>query len=172
MLIKFTTTLERFGEKGEKSAWTFIRIPDACLQSWNITARSPFQVKGKIDDCVISQKAVMSMGEGQMILPINAALRKKTRKEAGDKVEMALAVDKSEYKIHKELLLCLEDEPAAKKNFNAMTKSHQKYYSKWIEEAKTKPTAAKRIATAVTTLALGLNYSEMIHWQRENKVDF
>ncbi len=172
MLIKFTTTLERFGDKGEKSAWTYLRIPEKCLTAWKIKARSPFHVKGKLDDCVLKQKAVMSMGDGQMMLPINATLRKKIKKETGDKVEVALEVDSSKYIIHKELLLCLEDEPVAKKHFNSLTNSHQKYYSKWIEEAKTKTTAANRIATAVTTLAMGLNYSEMIHWQRENRIDF
>ncbi len=47
-----------------------------------------------------------------------------------------------------------------------MPKSYQNYYSKWIESAKTEPTRTKRIALAVSTLAKGMSFPEMIRSSR------
>ncbi|HQV55523.1 MAG TPA: YdeI/OmpD-associated family protein, partial [Chitinophagaceae bacterium] len=42
------------------------------------------------------------------------------------------------------------------------TGSHQKYFSKWIDAAKTEPTKVKRITMAVNALAKKVGYPEMI----------
>ena len=77
-------------------------------------------------------------------------------------LKVELEEDKKEYKLNAEFLECLKDEPIALANFKAMSRSFQNYYSKWIESAKTEPTKTKRIAVAVSTLAMGKNFSEMI----------
>jgi uncharacterized protein YdeI (YjbR/CyaY-like superfamily) len=56
----------------------------------------------------------------------------------------------------------LNDEPIALANFNKLPGSHQKYYSKWIESAKTEQTKTKRIAQAVNALTKNLHYGQMI----------
>ena len=67
-----------------------------------------------------------------------------------------------------ELLYCLEEEPVALKNFTKLPPSHQKYYSRWIESAKTFDKKAKRIASAINALKSNLHYGEMI---RSNKLE-
>ena len=95
-------------------------------------------------------------------MAINAAMRKGTGKKQGAMLKVQLEEDKKLYQINAEFLECLQDEPMALTNFNAMPRSFQNYYSKWIESAKTDPTRTKRIATAVSTLAKGMNFSEML----------
>ncbi|MER3497762.1 MAG: hypothetical protein C4308_03545 [Chitinophagaceae bacterium] len=56
----------------------------------------------------------------------------------------------------------LEDEPSAKKFFATLPPSHQKYFSKWIDDAKTEPTKIKRIASAINVLSKQMGFGEML----------
>ena len=109
------------------------------------------------------------MGEGDFIIPINGPLRKILGKRQGDKVKVSLAADDAAFAFNAELIACLKDEPAAYGHFKTLTGSHQKYFSKWVDAAKTSQTKAKRIAMAVTALAQQKGYPEMI---RMNKKEF
>ncbi|MFM7857170.1 MAG: YdeI/OmpD-associated family protein, partial [Flammeovirgaceae bacterium] len=60
----------------------------------------------------------------------------------------------------------LKDEPAAYLHFKKLSGSHQKYFSKWIDAAKTTSTKAKRIALAVTALGQQKGYAEMIQMNK------
>ena len=105
------------------------------------------------------------MGEGDFIIPINATIRKGIRKMKGAMLKVQLEEDKSEFAFNQDFLACLEDEPEAIKFFKAQPGSHQKYFSKWIDSAKTDATKAKRIAIAVNGLARHLNYAQMLREQ-------
>jgi uncharacterized protein YdeI (YjbR/CyaY-like superfamily) len=89
-------------------------------------------------------------------------MRRGIRKEAGATIQVSLGVDNDPFPISPDLLSCLEDEPAALQFFNTLAKGHQQYFSNWIESAKTIDTRTKRLTQAVTGLALGLGYGEMI----------
>jgi uncharacterized protein YdeI (YjbR/CyaY-like superfamily) len=106
------------------------------------------------------------MGNGSFILPLNATIRKAINKKAGDKVSVALAVDERKIELNADLIKCLKDDPIAYEHFNSLAKSHQIYFSKWIESAKTSATKTKRITMAVMALSSRKGYPEMI---RENK---
>jgi uncharacterized protein YdeI (YjbR/CyaY-like superfamily) len=125
-------------------------------------------VKGKLDDWAFKQLALIPMGEGDFILAINAEIRKKIKKQKGSKLSVQMQLDVSEIAISPDLLGCLEDDEAAKAYFNKIPGSHQKYYSRWIESAKTLETKAKRIARAMKALGRQMGYSDMI---REEKAD-
>ena len=71
------------------------------------------------------------------------------------------------YELNKELMECLADEPAARDFFKIKPLSFQHYYSKWIDSAKTDATKAKRIAMAVSSLALKIEFGEMLRNQRQ-----
>ncbi len=43
-----------------------------------------------------------------------------------------------------------------------MPGSHQRYYSNWVEQAKTESTKAKRIAKTVKGLSLGMTFAEIL----------
>jgi uncharacterized protein YdeI (YjbR/CyaY-like superfamily) len=64
-------------------------------------------------------------------------------------------------------LECLADEPQALDFFDKLAKSHQRYFSNWIESAKTESTKTRRIAQAVNALSYGLGFSEMIRLNKE-----
>jgi len=162
MKIIFTAILEKFASQGEKTGWTYISIPKKVAEKINPGVKRSFRVKGKIDEHPIKFVATVPMGEGNFIIAINATMRKAIGKQKGEKVEVELELDKAKIAINKEFLECLADEPAALKEFNKMPLSHQHYYSKWIEGAKTEATKTKRIALAVDTLAKKMNYGEMI----------
>jgi hypothetical protein len=158
----FTALLQRFDEKGEKTGWTYITLPTAVSEAMKPGQKTSYRVKGTLDNYAIKQVALVPMGDGQFIIAINATMRRGIRKEAGAIIQVSLDVDNDPFPISPDLLSCLEDEPAALQFFNTLAKGHQQYFSNWIESAKTIDTRTKRLTQAVTGLALGLGYGEMI----------
>ena len=102
------------------------------------------------------------MGEGDFILAVNTTMRKALRKEAGAKVTVTLALDESAVQLSADLLACLEDAPEAKAYFDKLPGSHQKYYTRWIESAKTPGTKAKRITQAIMGMTQKMDFGETL----------
>jgi hypothetical protein len=161
-MYTFTALLQRFDEKGEKTGWTYITVPISVSEGMKPGQKTSYRVKGMLDNYAIKQVALVPMGNGQFIIAVNATMRRGIRKEAGATLEVSLAVDDDPFPISPDLIACLEDEPAALEFFNTLPKGHQQYFSNWIESAKTIDTKAKRITQAVTGLAMGQGYGEMI----------
>lgn len=165
-MVAFQTILQKFGEKGEKTGWTYVHIPADIAQEIKPNTKVGFRVKGTIDDFSIKLVALIPMGEGDFVIPINAQMRRGIRKEEGAMVMLTLEEDTDELPQSEELMICLEDEPKALEAFLKMPKGHQNYYSKWIESAKTIETKTKRITMTVHGLALGMNYGETIRYYK------
>lgn len=161
-MIKFTATIKKFEKQGEKTGWNYIEIPAAKAEKLNPGVKKTFRVKGKLDDFVLKQIALLPMGDGNFILPLNLIMRKAIKKTKGNTVQVQMEVDEKPIQINKSFLECLADEPKAIKYFNSLAKSHQAYFSKWIESAKAEETMAKRIALSVNALAKGWDYGQMI----------
>jgi len=168
-MIQFVVTIHRFEKQGEKTGWTYIEIPVDIAEKLKPGSKKSFRVKGKLDEFKISGVSLLPMGGGSFIMPINATMRKGIGKKHGAMLKVQLTEDMKPYEINTDFLECLQDEPKALKAFNALPKSFQNYYSKWIESAKTEPTRTKRIAHAVSTLAKNMNFSEMIHSMPKGK---
>lgn len=165
----FTAILQRFEEKGEKTGWTYLEIPIDITATLKPGQKTSFRVKGCLDNFTIKQIALIPMGDGQFIMPVNAVMRRGIRKEEGASVRVELAVDDSPIELSADLMACLDDEPAALDFFRTLTKGHQNYFSKWIEDAKTIETKTKRITQAVTGLSMGMGYPEMIRYYKSRK---
>lgn len=161
-MVKFRATIHKFDNQGEKTGWTYFEVPADLAQELKPGNRKEFKVKGKLDTQVIKRVSLYPMGGGNFILVLNAALRKAIGKKHGAMVEVQLLSDNSEFVFNKDFLECLADEPAASAFFNSLPGSHQRYFSKWIDDARTEPTRTKRIAMAVNALVKKLGYSEMI----------
>jgi Domain of unknown function (DUF1905)/Bacteriocin-protection, YdeI or OmpD-Associated len=161
-MLRYTTTIHRFGEQGEKTGWTYIVVPEDIAQQLKPGNKKSFRVKGKLDQWPFAGLAVLPMGDGQFILTLNAAIRKAIGKRKGAQLEVQIAVDTQEPAINAVLLECLADEPTALAYFDSLPKGHRLYFSKWIESAKTNPTFTKRIAMAVNALSRKMGYGEMI----------
>ncbi len=108
----------------------------------------------------------MPMGEGDFILALNAVMRKGTGKTKGALLKVELAINKKQYQLNAALMECLEDEPAALAYLKSLPTSHQNYFSKWIESAKTEPTKIKRIALVVNALAKKWAFLQMLHVEK------
>ena len=168
-MVKFTTTILRFSEQGEKTGWTYIEIPADIAQKILPHNKRSFRVKGKIDAHTIKGVALMPMGGGNFIMPLNANMRKAIGKRKGTTVTAQLELDDTPLAIDKDLMACMNDEPAAIKYFNSLPKSHQNYISNWIRSAKTEPTKTKRIAMAVSALSRNMGFVEMLREQKAKK---
>ncbi|MEJ7586330.1 MAG: YdeI/OmpD-associated family protein [Ferruginibacter sp.] len=169
-MIIFNAIIERFEQQGEKSGWTYIRIPAATAEKLQTGNKKSFRIKGKLDAHSISGISLIPIGGGDFILTLNTALRKAIGKSKGAMVKVQLAVDKIPYMINAALTECINDEPGALVFFKSLPTAHQNYFSKWIDSAKTEATKVKRIARAVTALSRQMGFSEMFH-ANKNETD-
>lgn len=150
-LVNKKYRLEKFHGRG---GWTFARIPDIATDK-----KAPFgwvKVRGTIDDYEIKKYHLMPMGNGNLFLPVKAEIRKKIKKSEGDYVHVVLYPDNEPLEVPEEMLLCLQDEPAALKFFNSLSESEQKFYVEWIYSAKRSETKIDRLAKAINRLMRGL----------------
>jgi hypothetical protein len=162
-MVKFRTKILQFKERmGEKTGWSYIKVPAKIAQQLKPGNKKSFRVKGKLDEYPISGMALIPMGEGDFILALKAAIRKAIRKQAGDSLEVQFEVDKKEIVPPKDLLECLADEPASNAVFKALPKSHQNWYGNWVKAAKTEGTRTRRIAHIVDSLAKKMSFGEMM----------
>ncbi len=168
MPIKYTTTILKFDEQGEKTGWTYFVIPADLAEKLNPGVKTSYRVKGKLDTHTIKGVAILPMGGGEFIMPLNADLRKKIGKRKGAQLSVQLQVDAAPFALNADFIACLQDEPKALERFNKMPGSHQRYFSKWIDTAKTEPTKAKRIAMAVDAIARGWGFAEMYRAARKD----
>lgn len=158
IMIRFETTLQQFSEKGEKSGWTYIQIPQDLAHSLIPNQRKSFRVKGHLDAFPIKSVAVMPMGDGSFILPVNATMRKGIHKKKGAMVSVSLSVDKATPEIPPAFADCLADEPVAKAFFEQLPLSHRNYYCKWVTAVKSEILQANRMAQVLDALLLNQNF--------------
>jgi hypothetical protein len=168
-MIRFTATIHQFAQQGEKTGWSYIVIPVDLAQKLKPNNKKEFKVKGKLDNHSITRVSLLPMGGGKFIMPINAKLRKATGKRKGAMLKVVLEEDKSAFVFNKDFMACLKDEPGAISFFKTLPGSHQRYFSKWIDDAKTDQTKTKRIAQAVTALSKQSGYAEMLRALKKDK---
>lgn len=170
-MVCFTTTLLQFAEQGEKTGWTYINIPAEIAQQLKPGNKKSFRVKGRLDNYAINRAALMPMGDGGFIIAVNAEMRKGLKKQKGAMVKVQLEVDTAEFSVPPELTECLEDEPGAREYFDSLPKSHQLYFTKWINSAKTDQTKTKRVAQAVNALAKKFDFGQMLRSLKQSRDD-
>ena len=168
-MIHFKTIIKKFDKQGEKTGWTYIEVSAKQAEMLNPGVRTSYRVKGSLDDYAIEKTAILPMGNGSFIMPLNANLRKGIKKQKDATLNVQLELDKEPLKHDAEFVDCLKDEPKALETFQSLAKGHQNYFSKWIESAKTEPTKAKRIAMAVNALANCWGFPEMLRASKKEK---
>ena len=169
-MISFTATIHRFDKKGEKTGWSYIEISAERARKLKPGNKTSFRVKGKLDKYPVKQIALIPMGEGKFIIPFNATMRKGTGKKHGDKVNLVLELDESKFVMNPDFVACLKDDPAANSFFKTLSAGHQRYFSKWIDSARTSPTKTKRIVMAVNALARQMGFPEMLREEKRNRL--
>lgn len=167
--VSLTSRLQKFEENGEKTGWTYIEIPADLAQELLPGNKKIFQVKGKIDAHPIEGASLLPMGKGNFILPVNATMRKGIRKKEGAMVEVQLQLDTKEYELNKELLDCLAEEPEALAHFRSLIPSRQRYFSKWVDAAKTDATKITRITRCIFGLQRKWDYGQTVRFFKSNR---
>ncbi|MDE3236542.1 MAG: DUF1905 domain-containing protein [Bacteroidota bacterium] len=166
-MLSFTTEILKFGKQGEKTGWSYIIVSGKQAIALGHSSKKSFRVKGFVDNYAITNVALLPMGDGSFILPLNIAIRRAIKKNYGAKLEVRIELDVAEPTISKELLECLSDEPSALQYFTSLPKSHQNYYSKWVESAKTVSTKTRRISLALAAMERKMSFSEMMRASKE-----
>lgn len=150
LLVDKLVVLEKFPGKG---GWTFARIPEIPQEK-----RNPFgwkKVNGFIDSYEIKEYHLMPMGNGQLFMPVKAEIRKKINKQEGDWVNLVLYAEYPGVSAESDLLVCLEDEPEALRNFKQFSETEQERYIDWIAAARTDDVKIDRLAAAIDMIASG-----------------
>ena len=168
-MIRFKARIEQFGQMGEKTGWSYIKIPAKLAQQLMPDNKKSFRVKGRLDAHPVNGMALLPMGGGDFILVLKADIRKAIRKQKGDALAVELEVDTKVIAPPKDLLDCLADEPQALAYFKTLPKSHQNYFGNWVKSAKTQGTRTRRIARVVDAMAKHQSYAEMIRAQRDDR---
>lgn len=168
-MLNFESIIHRFEEKGEKTSWTYVDIPFDIAQQLKPDTRVSFRVKGWLDQVSIAGLALLPMGEGAFILPLKTSLRKALGKGEGALLNLQLEEDVG-FKIETpvDLRTCLFEEGFLTR-FDDLPKSHRHYFINWINAAKTSHTRVKRIEMTVNAMALELNYSQMMHYEKAKR---
>lgn len=156
-LINKKCLLEKFHGKG---GWTYARIPEIPQDK-----KAHFgwvKVRGTIDGYEIRKYHLMPMGNGKLFLPVKAEIRKKIKKEEGDKVHVILYPDNEPLEVPDEMLICLQDEPAALKFFNSLSESEKKFYIQWVYSGKKEETKVDRLAKTIDRLLRGFKMYDKV----------
>ncbi len=161
-MVKFTAIIHQFNEKGEKTGWTYIEVPVDIAQKLIVENKKSFRVKGKLDKYSISGIALLPMGGGKFIMPLNAAMRKGTHKKRGGTLEVQISVDTNPLQAPDGFYECLLDEPKALTFFNQLKESHRNYFIKWMGSVKSEAAVAKRMAKVINSLAKEQDFVTMI----------
>jgi len=167
-MIKFTTTILKFDKQGEKTGWTYLEISAVRAKKINPGVKVGYRVKGKLDHFSFEKTALLPMGDGRFIMPLKVNIRKAIGKRQGDKLTVEMELDQRQIQPSAAFMKCLKEDPLAMKFFKTLPGSHQRYFSKWIDEAKTIQTKTKRIVMALTAFSKQQGFQEMMRVNRKN----
>ncbi|MBR8536824.1 DUF1905 domain-containing protein [Carboxylicivirga sediminis] len=140
--------LKKFPGKG---GWTYAEIPEVApdKHAWFNWVK----VHGSIDGYLIKHARLMPLGNGQLFLPIKAAIRKAIGKEAGDWVHIILYPDNMSVEVPQELIDCLDLENSKLiGEFVKQSANQQQEIIDWIYTAKKDETKARRINKVIDYL--------------------
>jgi hypothetical protein len=158
----FKSIIQKFANKGEKTGWTYVDVPDDILLKLKRKDKKEFRIKGVMDDVKFERLACYPIGDGHFIIAINGDLRIKLGKKEGAMLSIKFELDTSEALKSQELLDCLKEDALALKQFNSLLPSHQNYYHRYVYTAKGADTKARRIINIITAMHKKMNFGEMI----------
>lgn len=168
-MITFKGFIEKYGQNGEKSGWSYVFIPAELAEQLSPGSRKSFRVKGKVDNTAISQLALWPVGDGNFILPLNANLLKAIGKRKGAEVKLTIDADHSTIALNEDLMGCLREDEKALSAFDKLNPSEKKYFSQWVSSAKTDATKSKRIVHILQSMHRGLRFAEAMRELKGNK---
>ncbi|MGB4772666.1 MAG: YdeI/OmpD-associated family protein [Chitinophagaceae bacterium] len=146
-IINATFKIQR---KEGAGAWHFVELSG--IPSQFVAANGLVRIRGWIDEVEIRQFNLLPMKNGNKMLVIKAAIRKRIHKKAGDAVLIKLYPDDTPIEIPEEILDSLLQSPRAYDHFMQLTDSNKKYYIDWVQEAKQVETKVSRLVKMIGQL--------------------
>jgi len=94
---------------------------------------------------------------GEFLLGLSRAVRQEAGVEAGDTVDVNVALDTAprEVEVPAALAKALSEDSEARATFDQLAYTHRKEYARWIDEAKRDETRQRRLAKALEMLRQG-----------------
>jgi hypothetical protein len=147
MCMRFSATIESSGKTA-----TGIEVPPEIVQ--RLGSKRP-KVVATVNGCSW-RTSVASMG-GRFMLGVSADVRSKARVEAGDRVRVDLVLDTEErhVEVPKDFAAAMRGEPPARRFFDGLSYSQQRWFVEGIESAKKPETRKRRIDAAIERLREG-----------------
>lgn len=167
-MVSFELEILKTHKEGEKYGWIYVLIPAEIAQQINKGVKVAYRVKGKVGDYEGKQMGILPAGEGSYILALNAHMRKSISQSVGEKISLSLALDPEEPLMSAELLEALTYDNVAESFFKSLSKGNQRYFSNWVEMAKTVETKSKRIYMCLEGLSKGMAFGRMINYFKKN----
>lgn len=146
-IINAAFTIQR---KEGPAPWHFVELSGIPQQF--VAANGLVRISGWIDDVEIRQFNLLPMKNGNKMLVIKAAIRKRIGKKVGDQVLVKLYPDDTPVEIPEEILDSLLQSPRAYDHFMQLTDSNKKYYIDWVQEAKQVDTKVNRLVKMIEQL--------------------
>jgi hypothetical protein len=146
--LTFTTVLERRGP-----AAAVVLTDEQVAQVGE--GKKAFPVRATINDHTWAGR-VARMG-GELLLGLNREVRTAAGVEAGDEIEVTIALDEAprEVEVPPALASALASDLEAEARFAALAFTHRKEFARWIAEAKKDETRERRVQQALQMLREG-----------------
>jgi hypothetical protein len=146
--MRFSTTIVL----GGKTATGF-QVPDTVVDSFGAGKRPAVTVR--IGDH--TYRSTVAVMDGVFMLPLSAENREAAGVAAGDEVEVEVALDTAPrvMAVPDDFAAALDAEPAARRTFDGLSYSLQRFHVESVTGAKSEETRQRRIAKSVATLRAG-----------------
>jgi hypothetical protein len=146
--MSFTTTLQK---RGPAAA---VVLDDEQVQVIGEGAKR-FPVRATVNGYTW-QTSVARMG-GEFLVGLNREVREGARAQAGDTVQVSLALDTAprEVEVPAALASALAGDAEARSAFDGLSYTHRKEFARWIAEAKRDDTRERRVVEALQMLRAG-----------------
>jgi hypothetical protein len=138
-------TLQKYPGKG---GWTYVELPG--LKSRSIMPFGWVIVSGSVDGYPLSNYKLWPMKNGNLFMPVKAAIRKKIAKEEGDTVHVVLRLDDGAPELPDDVLSGLQDEATAYRRFREQDPAAQREQLEWIAGAGNSKERGKRITSIIS----------------------
>lgn len=146
--MKFHATVDANGKTA-----TGIRVPEDVMAGLGPGKRP--KVRVTINGHVY-RTSVSSMG-GTYVFGVSAEVRSSAGVAAGDEVDVDIELDTEprEVAVPADLSAAIDGDTEARRFFDGLSYTHQRWYVDWIESAKKAETRERRVAQAVVKLREG-----------------
>lgn len=146
--MSFTARLELHGKTA-----TGIEVPADVVEALGSHKRPPVRVTLN----GYSYRSTIAPRGGKYMLPVSAEHREAAGVEAGDEVEVSLALDTAprEVEVPSDLAAAMAEDPAARERFDALSYSKQRGHVLSVEGAKAADTRRRRIEKVLGALREG-----------------